>query len=59
MNAIYLFTFRKLKFRIAFDDPDWEVTIFKDDKIKLQKIGEKWYLVIVPNDITTWKPFVK
>ena len=58
-QEIRIYTFRKLKHLVPLNSPEFEVSIYKDKYVKIQKSGEKQWIFIIPENMELWKMHIK
>ena len=58
-QEIRIYLFCSLKYQINLQDPQNSIKIVKNRKIEIKTRGSKQWLIMVPDDIDKWKPYIK
>ncbi len=58
-QEIRVYTFRRLKYQVPLNSPEFEVSIYKDKYVKIQRPGKNRWIFLIPENIEPWKMYIK
>ncbi len=58
-QEIRIYTFRRLKYQVSLNSPEFEVSLYKDKYIKIQRPGKNRWIFLIPENIELWRQFIK